>query len=75
VLCLDEFPYLAAVDASLPSRLQKWLDHSLPGGGLLIVAGSSSRVMNGLFAAPEPVAHLRGRGKAETHSRPRRNSV
>ena len=32
VLCLDEFPYLTAVDASLPSQLQKWLDHSLPRG-------------------------------------------
>ena len=31
-LCLDEFPYLTAVDPSLPSQLQKWLDHSLPPG-------------------------------------------
>jgi len=55
VLCLDEFPYLTAVDASLPSQLQKWLDHSLPRGCLLIVAGSSTRMMNDLFlhrAAP-----------------------
>ena len=27
VLCLDEFPYLTAKDGSLPSRLQRWLDH------------------------------------------------
>ena len=46
---LDEFPYLTAVDASLPSQLQKWLDHSLPRGCLLIVAGSSTRMMNALF--------------------------
>ena len=55
VLCLDEFPYLTAVDGSLPSQLQKWLDHSLPRGCLLIVAGSSTRMMNDLFlhrAAP-----------------------
>jgi hypothetical protein len=55
VLCLDEFPYLTAVDTSLPSQLQKWLDHSLPRGCLLIVAGSSTRMMNDLFlhrAAP-----------------------
>jgi uncharacterized protein len=55
VLCLDEFPYLTALDASLPSQLQKWLDHSLPRGCLLIVAGSSTRMMNDLFlhrAAP-----------------------
>jgi hypothetical protein len=55
VLCLDEFPYLTAVDASLPSQLQKWLDHSLPRGCLVIVAGSSTRMMHDLFlhrAAP-----------------------
>jgi AAA+ ATPase superfamily predicted ATPase len=55
VLCLDEFPYLTAVDTSLPSRLQKWLDHSLPRGCLLILAGSSTRMMHDLFlhrAAP-----------------------
>lgn len=55
VLCLDEFPYLTAVDASLPSQLQRWLDHSLPSGCLLIVAGSSTRMMHSLFlhrAAP-----------------------
>src|SRR3990167_2515629 len=49
VLCLDEFPYLTAADASLPSQLQKWIDHSLPSGCLLIVAGSSTRMMNDLF--------------------------
>lgn len=49
VLCLDEFPYLAAVDASLPSQLQKWLDHSMPAGRFLVLAGSSTRMMNDLF--------------------------
>jgi uncharacterized protein len=48
-LCLDEFPYLAAVDASLPSQMQKWVDHSLPAGCLLILAGSSTHMMHGLF--------------------------
>ncbi len=48
-LCLDEFPYLTAVDPSLPSQLQKWLDHSLPPGCLLILAGSSTRMMHDLF--------------------------
>jgi uncharacterized protein len=55
VLCLDEFPYLTAVDGTLPSRLQKWLDHSIPPGCLLILAGSSTRMMHTLFlhrAAP-----------------------
>src|SRR3990172_5655183 len=48
VLCLDEFPCLTAVDSSLPSRLQSWLDHSLAPGCLLILAGSRTRMMNGL---------------------------
>lgn len=54
-LCLDEFPYLAASDPSLPSRLQKWLDGPMPSGCLLILAGSSQRMMHDLFlhrAAP-----------------------
>jgi len=54
-LCLDEFPYLTAVDTSLPSQLQKWVDHSLPDGCLLILAGSSTRMLHDLFlhrAAP-----------------------
>lgn len=55
VLCLDEFPYLTTVDKSLPSLLQKWLDHSIPQGCLVILAGSSTRMMNAAFlnrAAP-----------------------
>jgi uncharacterized protein len=48
ILCLDEFPYLTAVDPSLPSQLQRWLDHSLPAGCLLILAGSSTRMMHDL---------------------------
>lgn len=55
VFCIDEFPYLTAVDPSLPSQLQRWLDHSLPDGCLLILAGSSTRMMHDLFlhrAAP-----------------------
>ncbi len=55
VLCLDEFPYLTARDASLPSRLQRWLDEGIPEGCLLILAGSSMRMMHDLFlhrAAP-----------------------
>jgi hypothetical protein len=40
VACLDEFPYLTASDGSLPRQLQKWLDHSLPPGCLLVLSGS-----------------------------------
>jgi uncharacterized protein len=66
--CLDEFPYLTAVDASLPSRLQKWLDHSLPRGCLLIVAGSSTRMMNDLFL--QRSAPLYGRARKLLHVQP-----
>lgn len=55
VLCLDEFPYLTAAEPTLPSQLQKWVDHSLPDGCLVILAGSSTRMMHDLFlhrAAP-----------------------
>jgi len=55
VWCLDEFPYLTATDGSLPSQLQKWLDQGIPDGCLLILAGSSTRMMHDLFlnrAAP-----------------------
>jgi hypothetical protein len=54
-LCLDEFPYLVESDPSLPSRLQRWLDHELPKGCLFVVSGSSRRMMHDLFlhrAAP-----------------------
>lgn len=54
-LCLDEFPYLTDSDSSLSSQVQKWLDHSLPRGCLLILSGSSTRMMSSLFlhrAAP-----------------------
>jgi AAA+ ATPase superfamily predicted ATPase len=68
VLCLDEFPYLTAVDASLPSQLQKWLDHSLPRGCLLIVAGSSTRMMNDLFL--HRAAPLYGRARKRLHVQP-----
>lgn len=68
VLCLDEFPYLTAVDASLPSQLQKWIDHSLPSGCLLIVAGSSTRMMNDLFL--HRAAPLYGRAQKILHVQP-----
>jgi uncharacterized protein len=68
VVCLDEFPYLTAVDASLPSQLQKWLDHSLPRGCLLIVAGSSTRMMNDLFL--HRAAPLYGRARKLLHVEP-----
>ena len=48
VFCLDEFPYLVASDKSLPSVLQRWIDHKLPPKALLILSGSSTRMMHNL---------------------------
>lgn len=68
VLCLDELPYLTSSDPSLPSQLQKWLDHSIPKGCLLILAGSSTAMMNDLFL--NRAAPLYGRAQKLIHVRP-----
>jgi uncharacterized protein len=55
VLAIDEFPYLASSDSSLPSRIQKWLDHRRQKNLALILSGSSTRMMADIFlneAAP-----------------------
>jgi hypothetical protein len=46
---LDEFPYLVASDASLPSVVQLCLDLQLPVGITLVLSGSSTSAMNDLF--------------------------
>jgi AAA+ ATPase superfamily predicted ATPase len=68
IACLDEFPYLTGVDPSLPSRLQAWLDHSLPRGCLLILAGSSTRMMHDLFL--HRASPLYGRARKILHVEP-----
>ena len=68
ILCLDEFPYLTAVDPTLPSRLQSWLDHKLPDGCLLLLAGSSTRMMSDLFL--HRAAPLYGRARKLLQVRP-----
>ena len=68
ILCLDEFPYLTAVEGSLASQLQKWMDHSLPRGCLLILAGSSTRMMHDLFL--HRAAPLYGRASKLLHVQP-----
>lgn len=65
ILCLDEFPYLVAGDATLPSRLQAWLDRPMPASCLLVLAGSSTRMMNGLFL--DRTAPLYGRASKLLH--------
>lgn len=67
-LCLDEFPYLVAADRTLPSRLQRWLDHDLPARCTLILAGSSTRMMHSLFL--HRAAPLFGRARKLLHIEP-----
>lgn len=55
IVCLDEFPYLVASDPSLPSVIQRWLDHQRPKQLTLVLSGSSASAMNDCFlnrAAP-----------------------
>jgi AAA+ ATPase superfamily predicted ATPase len=68
ILCLDEFPYLVASDPSLPSILQHWLDHHRPKNFLLILSGSSTRMMNNLFL--NRGAPLYGRARKLLHVEP-----
>lgn len=48
ILCIDEFQYLAESSPELPSMVQKFVDHSIPKGSTLILAGSSQSLMHGL---------------------------
>ncbi len=68
VLCLDEFPYLVAADPSLPSVLQRWLDHGKPHEFLLILSGSGTQMMNHLFLNRS--APLYGRARKLLHIEP-----
>jgi uncharacterized protein len=67
-LCLDEFPYLVASDRTLPSRVQRWLDHDLPAHCTLILSGSSTRMMHSLFL--HRAAPLLGRARKLLHVEP-----
>jgi AAA+ ATPase superfamily predicted ATPase len=55
-LVVDEFPYWVKADSSLPGILQNWVDEQARSGGLvLVIAGSSQRMMQGMLldrAAP-----------------------
>ncbi len=48
-LVIDEFPYLVKQDASLPSRLQAFLDHNKPPKLTLLLLGSSQTMMHDTF--------------------------
>ena len=67
-LCLDEFAYLTSADSSLPSRQQRFCDHQLPTGSVLVVAGSSTGMMHDLFL--NRAAPLYGRARLVLHVEP-----
>lgn len=47
LVVFDEFPYWVQGDSSLPSILQKWVDHELPKlETLVLVSGSSQLMLN-----------------------------
>lgn len=45
IMVIDEFPYLVEGDPTLPSILQKWVDHELPKKKLLLMVSGSSQSM------------------------------
>lgn len=66
---LDELPYLVASSPSLPSVLQRWIDHEAREAGLAVaVAGSSRHMMHGLTLAAD--APLFGRAAEVLEIRP-----
>lgn len=68
ILCIDEFPYLVLSDSSLPSILQRWLDHKRNPDISLIIAGSSQRMMHEIFLSRN--APLYGRAEKILHIKP-----
>ncbi|MBU0506810.1 MAG: ATP-binding protein [bacterium] len=69
VIIFDEFPFWVAADETLPSVLQKWIDHELPKKATeLIVAGSSQTMMYSQFLKHD--APLYGRSLFHLHLEP-----
>jgi hypothetical protein len=57
LLVLDEVPYWAARDASLPSVLQNWWDaRGRTLDLMLVLCGSAVQMMEGLLSGPAPLA-------------------
>jgi uncharacterized protein len=67
-LILDEFPYLVKTQASLPSLLQKFIDHKRPQNLRIFLLGSSQSMMHDLVL--ESHAPLYGRAGEILHIRP-----
>lgn len=52
LIVFDEFPYWVQGDSTLPSILQKWIDHQLPQTkSCVIVSGSSQTMLHSQFLA------------------------
>ncbi len=68
VVILDEFPYLAASTAGVPSIVQRWWDrHGRASDVMLVLCGSAQRFMEELDRAAAP---LHRRFTAKFHVRP-----
>lgn len=68
-LVLDELPYLVEACPSLPSVLQRWLDHEAAAAGVAVaVAGSAQHMMQGLVL--DASAPLFGRAVEAMRVRP-----
>ena len=69
LLIFDEFPYWTQADPTLPSLLQKWVDHELPKHrSLLVVSGSSQAMLDSQFL--HRGAPLYGRAAWHLHLEP-----
>jgi AAA+ ATPase superfamily predicted ATPase len=69
LIIFDEFPYWAQSDPSLPSVLQKWIDHQLPKiKTSVFVSGSSQSMLFSEFLNPQ--APLYGRTTLRLDLRP-----
>ena len=69
LLVFDEFPYWVQGDASLPSILQKWIDHTLPKKKTsVLVSGSSQSMLYSQFLSQR--APLYGRATFHLHLEP-----
>jgi uncharacterized protein len=65
---IDEFPYLVESNPSLPSIVQRWIDHDQPDNVSLILLGSSQSMMHGLFL--DTTSPLYGRAHRIIHIKP-----
>ncbi|MBI1884554.1 MAG: ATP-binding protein [Chlamydiae bacterium] len=69
ILIFDEFPYWVESDPTLPSFLQKWIDHELPKKKTFIwMSGSSQSMLHSQFL--NQGSPLYGRATAHIHLEP-----